>query len=238
MQKVIEGVLVNYGVEGNGKENLLILHGWKGSMVDWKQVAEKLQSRYRVVSLDFPGFGHSSKPSSDWDVYEYAAFTAKFLASLDIKKTVVLGHSFGGRIAILLASRYPSLVKQLVLVDAAGVETRSLKAQILQSFKPVAGLLPLGWRNKLRSKDYQLSADMKKTFLKVVNQPLGNELSKISTPTLIVWGEKDRELPFKEAQMLHQGIGDSRLRVVWGATHWPQLEKPAEFWQILVEEGI
>lgn len=238
MQKVMNRLLVNYEVLGKGKRNLLILHGWKSSLTDWAEVARRLGDRYRVWLVDLPGFGGTAKPRDDWGIYEYADFTAKFMQSLGLKKAVVLGHSFGGRVAILLASRYQQLVTGLILVDAAGMEIKGVKAKMYKSITWALRWLPQEWKNKLGSRDYREAGEMRRMFVKIVNQSLRNELADITTPTLIVWGEKDRELSLGEAQMLHEGIKGSTLRIVWGAGHRPHQEKLEDFMGILAEEGV
>lgn len=238
MQKVVNGVVVHYMVVGRGKRNLLILHGWKGSIDDWMFVAQKLGERYRVILVDLPGFGMSDKPQQDWGIYEYGEFTGRFLDQLGIKKISVLGHSFGGRIALLLASRNPQVVERLVLVDAAGMEVKNVKSQVIKLIKPLTFWLPQQVKNRFGSRDYQEAGEMRKTFVKVVNQPLRNELTNIKAPALIIWGERDKELPFLEAKMLHKGIKNSVLRIVWGASHWPHREKPDDFMRVLTEEGV
>lgn len=237
MQKVVEGILTNYEIVGKGKKNLLILHGWKGSLGDWMQVAKGLEKNYRVILLDLPGFGGSGKPAEDWGIYEYGEFAKKFLDTLGIKKTVVMGHSFGGRVGILLAAR-TSLVERLILVDAAGMETKSLKTKVIKMAKPFVGWLPQEIKNRMGSRNYRDAGDMRKTFVKVVNQPLREELKKIHSPTLIIWGEKDRELSLGEAAMLKDGIAGSKLRIVWGANHFPHLHKYDDFMRILEEENV
>jgi len=238
MQKVIDGVLTNYEVVGKGKKNLLILHGWKGQIAHWMPTATELKNRYKVILLDLPGFGGSTKPNENWGVYEYAGFTAKFIQSIGIKKASVLGHSFGGRIAILLASRYPELIERLILVDAAGMEIKSTREKIIKFLSIFKMMFPESIKKKLRSPDYVSAGEMRKIFLKVIRQPLRDELKNISCQTIIVWGEKDKILSLWEAEMLHEGIKKSILRIVWGATHWPHVEKFVDFLNILQEEGV
>lgn len=237
MQKVIDGGLVNYEVVGRGKKNLLILHGWKGQVGDWMEVARRLGERYKVYLLDLPGFGASMRPKEDWGIYEYFEFTRKFLQELNIKKWIVLGHSFGGRIAILLAAR-TNLVEKLILADAAGMELKSVLSRLIRLISPILRWLPQNFKNKFGSRDYREAGEMRRTFVKIVNQPLRKELIKITVPTLIVWGEKDKELSLTEAKLLHQDIKGSTLRIVWGAGHWPQREKLDDFMRILGEERI
>lgn len=254
MQKVVNGLLANYEVVnpslpptsprlrwsrrlGGVKKPLLVLPGWKSRLADWTPFANRFKNKYKIILLDLPGFGGSAKPKEDWGIYEYFEFTKQFIADLKIKKLTVLGHSFGGRIAILLAAR-TDLVEKLILVDAAGMEVKGLKAILLGLVKPWVRWLPQNIKNKLGSRDYRQAGAMRQTFIKIVNQCLRDELTGISAPTLVVWGERDGELSLKEAIMLHQGIKDSRLRIVWGAGHWPHQEKLIDFIGVLEEERV
>lgn len=229
MQKVIGGQLVNYEVLGSSKKNLIILHGWGGSLVEWLPVAKKLEIGYKVWFLDFPGFGGSPKPSFDWNIYDYAKFVRDFIKEFKIKDPIVMGHSFGGRVAILLEA------KKLILVDAAGLEFKSFKARIFGFASDYIRWVPQNIKNIFGSSDYKSAGPMRRIFVKVVNQDLTREISEVKCPALIVWGEKDRVLPIKQAKIIKDLIKGSILRVVWGADHWPHLSKPSEFLEILSE---
>jgi len=137
-QVVIEGILTNYQVFGDGKETLLILPGWKRSISEWAIVAKSLSSKYKVVLLDLPGFGATTLPKSTFGVFEYADFVKSFLIKIKIDKCVVLGHSFGGRLGIILATD-EKIVDKLILVDAGGIEKKSLYAKSMSVLKSVAG---------------------------------------------------------------------------------------------------
>ncbi|MBI5358691.1 alpha/beta hydrolase [Candidatus Amesbacteria bacterium] len=228
MQKIISGQLVNYEVIGKGKD-LLILHGWGGSLVEWQTIAESLSLRYRVWRLDFSGFGGSPKPSSDWSIYEYVDFVNEFLKEFNIKNPVVMGHSFGGRVALFLKAQ------KLILVDAAGIEFKSLKARVFGLAADYFRWVPQNIKNIFRSPDYRSAGNMRKIFVKVINQNLTKEMTEVKCPTLIIWGEKDRVLPITQAKKIKELIYDSVIRVVWGADHWPHLSKPKEFLDILNE---
>lgn len=231
MQKVIVGQLVNYEVLGSGKKNLIILHGWGGSLHEWKTVAESLSLRYRVWLLDFPGFGGSPKPSFDWNIYDYANFVKDFIKELKIKDPVILGHSFGGRVAILLKA------KKLILVDAAGLRIKTIKATIGGLIFDKLGFMkkyvPATFKNLFGSADYRSAGNMRNIFVKVVNQDLAREMSEVKCPTLIIWGEKDMVLPIWQARKIRELIRNSEVRVVWGADHWPHLSRQKEFLEII-----
>lgn len=229
MQKVVGGQLVNYEILGTGKKNLIILHGWGGSLQEWMPVAKRLETGYKVWLLDFPGFGGSPRPKTDWNIYDYANFVRDFIKDLKIKDPIVMGHSFGGRVAILLKA------KKLVLVDAAGLEFKSLKARVFGWGADYLKWIPQNIKNIFGSPDYKSAGNMRKIFVKVVNQDLSHEMSKIKCPTVIIWGEKDMVLPLSQAKIIKNLIKGSVLRVVWGADHWPHLSKPSEFLEILSE---
>ncbi len=233
MQKVIGGQLVSYEALGSGKKDLVILHGWGGSLQEWLPIAKKLNDRYKVWLLDFPGFGGSPKPATDWGIYDYANFVQEFMLKLKIKDPVILGHSFGGRVAILLNA------KKLILVDAAGLEIKTLKAiiggLIFDNMGFMKKYVPTNLKNHFGSPDYKSAGPMRKIFVKVVNQDLSKEMSEVRCPTLIVWGEKDMVLPISQAKKIKELIRESVIRIVWGADHWPHLSKPTEFLEILDE---
>lgn len=235
MQKVVAGILTNYEVTGEGKP-MLVLHGWGGVLSEWRNISDELGGKHKVILVDLPGFGGSQKPGDDWGIYEYADWVEEFMKKTELREPTVLGHSFGGRIAIILGARRRA--ERLVLVDAAGMETRNWKSRLMAIAAPMFSWLPDEWRRWARSEDYRSSGKMKGIYKRVVGEDLRNNLKDIICPALIIWGEKDQVLPFAEARMLHVGIKNSVLRVVWGAGHWPHLEKPKELLQILSEEEV
>lgn len=229
--------MTNYEILGSGNKTMLVLHGWRGSSVEWLAFSESFKSKYKIILVDLPGFGGSYKPDADWGIYEYFEFIKKFLDTMNIKKSVVVGHSFGGRIGILLASR-TKIVERLILIDAAGMEIKSIKSRLVLLFKPILKYLPSEIKNAFGSTDYKSAGEMRKIFVKIVNQPLREELGRIKAQTLIVWGEKDAVLALNEAEMLHQGIKGSILRIVWGGDHWPHVRHLDKLIEILQEEGV
>lgn len=239
MLLVIDNLLINYidtqATNQFEQKVLLILPGWQRSGQEWQRVMNQLSSQFRVLSVDFPGFANSPKPNLDWDIFQYSDFIRSFLAKLNIKKCSIIGHSFGGRIGIILASQDYS-IEQLILVDAAGIEKKDIwlktKVFLAKLLKPI---IPSRVVGKLLRGDYAESGEMKEIFKKVINQDLTNLLPKIKTPTTVIWGENDRILPISHAKTLHSKIKNSRLRIVWGASHDPHLEKPELFIEILEE---
>jgi pimeloyl-ACP methyl ester carboxylesterase len=239
-QIVIDGILTNYEIFGNKKETLLILPGWMRGISEWFPTARSLSSKYKVILLDLPGFGSTGLPKEIFGVFEYTDFVKKFLEKLRIEKCSILGHSFGGRLAIVLASE-DKIVDKLILVDSAGIENKSLYALLMRLVKtitrPVFRVLPSSFQNKIRntigSPDYKESGELRKIFVKVVNQDLRLLLPKITAKTFIIWGDKDHLQPVLQTKIFKQEIKDSKVRIVWGAAHDPHLQKPEQFLAIL-----
>lgn len=242
MQTAVGDILVNYEVMGNKQSpTLLLLHGWGRNLRDWIPTASFLATKYNVLLVDLPGFGGTNLPQDKvMGTYEYADFVKNFLEKLEIRKPILFGHSFGGRIGIILATEKGFLSK-LVLVDSAGIEQKSLKVVLLGLFyKVLKFLLPRRLneivRARLGSEDYASAGPLRKVLVKVVNENLRHLLPKIKVPTLIIWGDKDINQYVKYAKIMRNEIQDAKLRIVWEAGHNPHVEKPKEFIQILKEE--
>ncbi|KKU64079.1 MAG: Hydrolase, alpha/beta domain protein [Candidatus Amesbacteria bacterium GW2011_GWA1_47_16] len=230
--------MINYQIVGHGKTDMLILHGWQASLEEWKPTADYFKDKYRVFLVDLPGFGGSSRPNTNWGIFEYADFVMKLIKIFQIKTPVLLGHSFGGRIGIILASQEKIVISKLVLVDAAGMELKSFKTKFLGVASTLFKWLPKSIKSKLGSSDYKNVGDMKHIFVKIINQPLRLLAKEINISTLIIWGERDQELSLSEAKLLHKNIQKSKLRIVWGTGHWPHRDEFEDFVNILFEEGI
>lgn len=240
MQIVVDGLLTNYQTIGEkNKPAFLILHGWKRSIAEWIPIAKEISKKYYVILVDLPGFGNTALSQRPFSIYDYADFVEHFLGKLNIQKVTLLGHSFGGRIGIILGSK-PNMLEKLILVDAAGVEKRTLvaKAKIL-FFKLVKTFLPKALSERLRhslgSPDYRTAGALRATFLRVINEDLSYLLPKIAVPTLLIWGSKDTEVTEWKIKRMKQTIPQVKLRVVWEAGHSPYMERPGEFMEILKE---
>lgn len=247
---LVNGLKINYeesGLEKSG-EALVLLHGWKNDLEIWQSVMPFLEN-YRLVRLDLPGFGKSDFMQEAWDVSDYAKFLNDFLKKLGISKPVLVGHSFGGRIAIKFGVLYPNKISKLVLVDSGGVRlkyARRFAFLILAKLGKIIWPFPLiklkkdALRKKfyaaIKANDYwEPNPILKKTLLKIIAEDLRNEAKKINSPTLIVWGEKDLITSRKEGLLLANSIKNSRLTFIKDAGHWPFIEKTREFAKILID---
>lgn len=244
---LIDNLRVNYKIAGSGPA-ILVLHGWGSSSESWLKIQEFLAKRgYFVVCPDLPGFGKSETPPRPWEVGDYVKWLNNFIeevkkfSSQSIEPFFLLGHSFGGRIAIRLAADYPEKLKKLILCDTAGIKTKpNIKTKIilftaslgdiLFSLKPLIRFKDIA-RNFfymfLSNRDYiKANTIMRETIKKVLEEDLSPELPKIKTKTLIIWGEKDRIVPVKYAYIFKEKIRESKLEILPKIGHSPYLENP------------
>lgn len=242
----IDGIKVAYDVDGDGPV-MLFLHGWGGSAKSFLPVYQAFSAWFRVIAIDFPGFGESDRPAEVWGVGEYADFVHRFLRKLDIDKAHIVAHSFGGRVTIWLASEHPEIVDKITLVDAAGIKPRRplkyyVKVYTFKTFKKLYNLGLLGPRREERmqrlygmfgSRDYQEAGPMRQIMVRVVNQDLRHLLSSIPCPTLLIWGENDTATPVRDAKLMEQLIPDAGLVVLEHAGHYSYLDQLGAFHRIL-----
>src|SRR5690348_3057288 len=122
MNVIVDGLMTNYQKTGEGKV-LLMIHGWGDSGGTFSALANELKDSYQLVILDLPGFGASQAPAELWGTEDFSKFVTKFLDKLSLKPYAVLGHSFGGAVAMVLAADNPSF-KKLILLASAGVRNK------------------------------------------------------------------------------------------------------------------
>ena len=239
---LINNSKINYKIAGSGPA-ILVLHGWGGSSSSWDKVQKILASKgYTVICPDLPGFGESDIPREAWDVSDYMDLVVKFVKSQELESFFVLGHSFGGRVAIKLAVRHPEKIKALILCGSAGIKPKlSLKTKIILKLTKIGKKIfsPKSWIKKvfyffLRNKDYvKAKGTMKETMKKVLAEDLLPYLSEIRTRTLIVWGEKDKMVPVEKAHIFKEKIAGSILEILPQAGHSPHLKSPEKLSEII-----
>lgn len=240
MEKDIEinNIRVHYRTVGSGKP-IILMHGW-GCDSSALSLFERVGSEHHTVyNLDMPGFGKSDEPLTPWGVEEYTRMLEDFIHILNLDTPIVLGHSFGGRVAIKFASR--NKVEKLILVDAAGVKPRrSLRYYIkVYSYKLAKWLYPniLGRRraeriiSEMRSRrgsyDYNnCSPMMREVMVKVVNEDLRSEMPLIEAPTILIWGENDTATPMRDARIMQKLIKGAGLISFPGAGHFSFVDNP------------
>lgn len=234
----INNINVNYRQSGTGPP-MILMHGW-GCDSSALGLFERVGAEhFTVYNIDMPGFGKSDEPDEPWGVEEYTQMLERFVAELGIEDPIILGHSFGGRVAILYASR--NKVKKLVLVDAAGVKPRrSLKYYFkVYTYKIAKALYPMvvgrkraaemidAMRSRRGSYDYNnCSPMMRRVMVKVVNTDLRPQMRRIEAPTLLLWGEKDTATPMRDAHIMLKLIPEAGLVSFPGAGHFSFVDNP------------
>lgn len=241
----IDGQTLAYKISGTGSP-MILMHGW-GCSADTLASIEAVASRHHTVyNVDFPGFGQSPEPAEVWGVEQYTRLIEKFVSRLGLDRPVLLGHSFGGRVGLLYASR--NQVSKLILVDAAGVKpTRPLSYYVkVYSFKAMKCLYQVVYgregareriereRAKRGSADYQSASPMMRAILsKVVNEDLCHVMPHIKCPTLLIYGSQDTATPVKDARKIERLVPDAGLVVMEGCGHYTFLDNPVQFRAVL-----
>lgn len=216
-------------------EDLIMLHGWGYDYSLLLPLAQRLSDSYRVTLINMPGHGNSPEPAEPIGVYDYAEIVPGVMKACGIESAYFLGHSFGCRLALIVGSRYPSLIKKAVLCGAAGLrEKHSVLWHVKVGFyklgkffvKTFAPKKYEAWRAGKGSEDWKkLSPVMKATFSKVVNEDLTPCLEKIKCPVFLIWGENDTATPLWMAEKMEQTIPDCAKAVYKGRTHYAFLEE-------------
>lgn len=220
--------------KGDGKP-LLLLHGYLSNKESFNYQFEYLSKSRRVVAIDLPGFGFTPEPPFAYALDDYVQFVIDVIDRMCGGKTDIIAHSFGGRIAIKLAAKYPEKVDKVLLVGAAGLKPRrGIKYYIkVGTYKALKKISPKTAKRKIArfaSSDYMaLSPVMRESFKKIVNENLDGLLYEIKAPTLIVFGSNDDQTPLYMAKKLHKNIAESGLVVMQGCGHFCFVESPRAF---------
>jgi pimeloyl-ACP methyl ester carboxylesterase len=226
---------------GSTGPTVVMLHGWGRSLDALRPLGELLANQYSVVLVDLPGFGLSPIPAEasnaggGWDTRQYAERVKQLLDQMSISSCILVGHSFGGRLSVQLASRYPELVQGLILVGSHGltrerplpeeIRIKTIRA-LVTCAKKIDGLFGTRlfahyFAPKFGSADYKAAGDLRKTLVKTVNEDLQEEAKRIKAPTLLLWGANDTATPLDLAHKYHGLVADSELHVFPNKGHEP-----------------
>ena len=238
---VVRDLLVSY-IETDGAMSdvpLVFLHGWRSSKDAWNRALDACSEYGRhAYALDLPGFGRSESPNGAYDVHLYADLVKEFLSKLGVSRAIIVGHSFGGRIAIVLAAKHASVVHKLVLVDSAGVRQKSASLSIMNVFARIMKpFFAPSFMHPLRravyrfigADDYLETPHLKETFIKTIEEDLTPLLPSISSETLIIWGENDTDTPLAHAALMKEQIPNASLVVLKAAGHFSFMDAPDAF---------
>lgn len=223
----INDVFINYTDVGIG-EAVVLLHGWGQNIQMMEPIGNNLKNK-RVVIIDLPGHGKSKEPKFPWTVYDYADAIHELLQKLKIDNPILIGHSFGGKIALVYASKYK--IKKIIGLACPykkQIEKLSLKTKALKFAKKIPILNKLeGFAKKhMGSTDYKNASEMmRKIMVLTVNTDLTLDVKKINCPTLLIWGTLDLQVSIDDAYELEKLIKDCGVVVYEGCSHYAYLER-------------
>lgn len=227
---------------GTGTPWLVALHGWARTHSDFNAAfgrggGDEVDS----IAVDLAGFGATPAPLEAWGSEDYARslhdLMEKTSAELG-RGVVVVGHSFGGRVALRLARQRPDLVSGLVLTGVPQLERASGRKKPPLGYKVVRAAHKAGmvseakmdaWRYRYGSPDYrQAQGVMRETFVKLVNEDYEEDLASLTCPVELVWGDGDTAAPVDMAGRVAARLPTSHLTICPGVGHMVPLEAPGE----------
>lgn len=205
---------------------LVWLHGWANTHINLLSLAS-LFPQYENYLLDLAGFGQTPLPKEAWSTEDYANDVAKFLKTLPSKKTIIIGHSFGGRIGVRLASNNKNNIDGLVLIAGAGLKyRRSLKFKIyvklVKTFSPILKkIFPFLKRHSFGCSDYKNSNGLlREIYKKTIEENLEETSRNIKCSTLLIYGDKDTASPPYFGEIYNQNIPNSKLYILTNTNHY------------------
>lgn len=218
---------IDYGKDLKGC--IVLLHGWGQNIEMMDMLGHPFENEYRIIVLDLPGFGMSKEPNTPWNVGDYTNFLHNMLDKLNVDNPILIGHSFGGRIAIMYSSLYKC--KKVVLLSSPFRPVKnskvSFKTKIYKFVKKVKVLKPLqeSLAKKWGSSDYNNASIINKgTLVKVINEDLTSYAKKITCPVLLIYGDCDIDVPLEEGKTLERLIPDAGLVVYENLDHYAYLK--------------
>jgi len=248
--------IVHYETWGRGRP-VILLHGWLESVDAWWDTMEVLGQQYRTYALDFWGFGDSGKQGGAFMLSDHVQMVRQFCDLLGLERACVLGHSMGGTVSLCLALEYPDLVERVVVVgspingDGLGL---LLRLAALPWFACLAytipGAMPVGARilSPLLTCDWRrwhamFKNDLSRTTLESFHTSIASlrhtdlraRLAEIAMPAMGIYGSRDIIVDPRQGEMLIQGQPAAVLWRFERSGHFPMLDEPERFWQILLE---
>ncbi|TBL73299.1 alpha/beta fold hydrolase [Paenibacillus thalictri] len=247
----LKDVNIHYRIEGDGPP-LVLLHGMGSNSLSWRNQLEQLKSEFTVIAWDAPGYGESSDPAQQITKFEELAEILKqFLDALGFNWVYLLGHSMGSVLALHFYSKYPDMLKALILADGtrggASGDPEINKNKLMRRLSSIEKLTPQEIAKQrsreLLSEHSTIATQEEAETIYSQIRPAGYLasayslyhadftpfLSTVKVPTLVICGELDQVTPLAESTIIHQGIEGSELAIVPQAGHLSYLEDPATF---------
>jgi pimeloyl-ACP methyl ester carboxylesterase len=200
--------LIDEVLGDSSSRHIVFMHGWGLNRNSLRAIGVLFQRTHAVHLLDLPGFGDAPLPPADWDTIKYADLVQQYVLDCVSAPVVLVGHSFGGRIALRLAGRRLPQIRAIVLMAVPGLplppfsrvrlrrSAIGLLRRLLRAAGPLLGPAPLDWHTRtFGSKDYLAAGDLRSIFVHTVNEDLTASAKAVTCPVLLIWGSDDREAP-------------------------------------------
>lgn len=203
---------------------IVFLHGWQQDKKSFSALVPYLFKTNHLYLLDLPGFGKSKLPNDNYTSYDYAEEVVEWLKKNKLTEVILVGHSFGGKIATIVANKYPEIISKLILIANSGIPED-------KTYYPFLKYLPQPLKKRFSplftSSDYKNAGKLLPIFKNVVKENLTTEFAKVNKPTLIIWGKNDRQLPMDMSKQINKLIKNSKLELL-PTGHFPFIDKPKE----------
>lgn len=227
------------------KQDVIVLHGWGLSAQRFSPLTRDLQRRgFRVFVPDLPGFGAAKMPTHPLTLGDYAAFLDVYLRRHNLDHPILIGHSFGGRVALKFQNMYPNTARALILSGTPGftpVPKQQLMLFIalakvgkafflLPPFSFFADRVRRWYYYLVGAKEfYRAQGAMRETFKNVVGEKLVSAMQAVKAPCLLLWGKNDMIVPLAIAQQMQTVMAQAKLEVVMDADHGLPYKNPRVF---------
>jgi pimeloyl-ACP methyl ester carboxylesterase len=223
---------------------VLLLHGWGANAASFSGLLHLAKTPRRLVALDLPGFGESPLGSTEWTRSRYADLVRKLILDRGWEKVAVLGHSYGGGVALKLAGESPAPLDRLILCAPSGVAPvrRGGEGARVRTFRTLRlsleHLLPsslaepaVEWlRQRMGSADYRAAGPLRPVLVRAVQEDLTAVAERVEVQALIIWGVADTELPLDpNGWRLRKLIRTSELVEFPASGHFPFVDEAVRF---------
>lgn len=206
-----------------GDDAIIFLHGWANSGENLRALAGELPEFDRYL-IDLPGFGQSPEPDAPMTVPEYAAAIIDLAARARLRPWII-GHSFGGKIAMEIAAKYPESVRGIIVIAGGGIITRRARLRRI-FFKPLAraarifGVRGDKFRARLQSPDYRNSSTVMRGTMALNLKHRTLDIAKtVQKPALLIYGRRDTETPPRGGRKFARAIRHAKLEILDGFGH-------------------
>jgi pimeloyl-ACP methyl ester carboxylesterase len=224
-------------VTGPDAPRILALHGWGRTHRDFDAVVAPVdEDPLAALAIDLPGFGASPPPVEAWGAHEYAEAVGALLSEMQ-SPVIVLGHSFGGRVALHLANQRPAAVGALVLTGVPFLHPAGRRRRVAPAYKAIRRLHRLkvvsdatmeAARQRYGSADYKAAQGiMRQVHVRSVNETYEAQLDAVQCPVHMIWGADDTATPPEVAERALARIAHGDLAVYPGIGHLTPLLIPA-----------